>query len=111
MREILESLYQILSSVLPGEVTYGKKEAIDHGDDYIIYQEVSNRGALYADDYVTMRILSVQINLITKQKNLELEERLEVSLYYGGYEFQMITEYQNEDGSINRVYEIKLEVL
>jgi len=111
MKELLESLYQTLNSVLPGQVSYGKKESIDHGDDYIIYQEVSNRGTIYADDYVTMRILTIQINLITKNKNLELEERLEVSLYYGGYEFQMTTEYQNEDGSINRVYEIKLEVL
>jgi len=111
MKEILESLYQTLSSVLPGQVNYGKKETIDSADDYIIYQEISNRGTLYADDRVTMRILTIQLNLITKQKNLELEEKLEVSLYYGGYEFQMITEYQNEDGSINRVYEIKLEVL
>jgi hypothetical protein len=84
---------------------------MDRSDDYIIYQEVSNRGSTYADDKVTMRILTIQLNLITKHKNLELEEKLEVSLYYGGYEFQMITEYQNEDGSINRVYEIKLEVL
>jgi hypothetical protein len=111
MKEILESLFTTLNSVLPGQVSYGKKDSIDESDDYIIYQEVSNRGSMYADDKVTMRILTIQLNLITKHKNLDLEEKLEVSLYYGGYEFQMITEYQNEDGSINRVYEIKLEVL
>src|SRR3989339_487084 len=111
MRELFEPLYQVLNHVLPGQVSYGKKENLDQSDTYIIYQEISNRGSIYADDKVQMRILTMQINMITKEKNLELEEKLEVSLSLAGYEFNMLTEYQNEDGSINRVYEIKIEVL
>lgn len=111
MQSIYEPLYQVLNDVLPEQVSYGKRENIDQSDTYIIYQEISNRGTIYADDKVHMRILTVQVNLITKNKNLEIEEKLEVSLYLNGYEFQMLSEYQNEDGSINRVYEIKMEVL
>ena len=111
VREIYEQLYQTLNYVCPGQVSYGTKENLEQSDTYIIYQEISNRGTMYADDKVKLRILTIQINLITKRKNLELEEKLEVSLYLAGYAFQMLTEYQNEDGSINRVYEIKLEVL
>lgn len=111
MREIYEPLYQTLNYVCPGQVSYGTKENLAQSDTYIIYQEISNRGTIYADDKVKVRILTIQINLITKRKNLELEEKLEVSLYLAGYAFQMLTEYQNEDGSINRVYEIKMEVI
>ena len=111
MQAIYEPLYQVLNDVIPGQTSYGKKENIEQSDNYIVYQEVSNRGSLYADDRVRMRILTIQINLITKEKNLDLEERLEASLSLADYEFQMLSEYQNEDGSINRVYEIKMEVL
>ena len=111
MQSIYEPLYQVLNYVLPEQVSYGKKESLEQSDNYIVYQEISNRGSLYADDRVHMRILTIQINLITKEKNLNLEERLEVSLSLANYEFQMLSEYQNEDGSINRVYEIKMEVL
>jgi hypothetical protein len=111
MQAIYEPLYQVLNYVIPEQVSYGKKESLEQIDNYIVYQEISNRGSLYADDRVHMRILTIQINLITKEKNLELEERLEVSLSLANYEFQMLSEYQNEDGSINRVYEIKMEVL
>ncbi len=111
MQAIYEPLYQVLNDVIPGQASYGKKENLEQSDNYIVYQEVSNRGSLYADDRVHMRILTIQINLITKEKNLELEERLEASLSLADYAFQMLSEYQNEDGSINRVYEIKMEVL
>ena len=111
MQAIYEPLYQVLNYVLPEQVSYGIKESLEQIDNYIVYQEISNRGSLYADDRVHMRILTIQINLITKEKNLNLEERLEVSLSLANYEFQMLSEYQNEDGSINRVYEIKMEVL
>ena len=111
MQEVYEPLYQVLNYVLPGHVSYGRKVSLEQSDNYIVYQEISNRGSLYADDRVHMRILTIQINLITKEKNLNLEERLEVSLSLANYEFQMLSEYQNENGSINRVYEIKMEVL
>jgi len=111
MQIILENLYQVLESALPGQVSYGTRENINEANDYIVYQEISNRGIVYADDKVQMRIATIQVNLITQKKNLELEERLELYLYLSEYEFQMLSEYTNEDGSINRVYEIKLEVI
>jgi hypothetical protein len=48
--------------------------------------------------------------LITEKKNLGLEEQLEASLYFMGYEFELLSEFVNEDSSVNRVYEIKQEV-
>jgi len=111
MQEVLENLYQVLESALPGQVTYGTRENISQVSDYIVYQELSNRGTVYADDKVHMRIATIQINLVTQKKNLELEERLELYLYLSNYEYQMLSEYANEDGSITRVYEIKMEVL
>ena len=109
MQEQLENLYQVLESVLPGQVTYGTRENIDQVNDYIVYQELSNRGAVYADDRVQVRLSTIQINLVTQKKNLELEERLELYLSLSHYEYQMLSEYVNEDGSITRVYEIKME--
>jgi len=110
MQEILENLYQVLESVLPGQVFYGTKSSVNQNTDYIIYQEISNRGTMYADDKAQAREATIQINLITEKKNLELEERFELYLYLSNYEFQMLSEFVNEDGSTNRVYEIKLEV-
>ena len=109
MQELLENLYQVLELVLPGQVTYGTRENIDQVSDYIVYQELSNRGTVYADDKVKLRVATIQINLVTQKKNLELEERLEMYLSLGHYEYQMLSEYANEDGSITRVYEIKME--
>jgi len=109
MQERLENLYQVLESALPGQVTYGTRENIDQVNDYIVYQELSNRGTIYADDKVQLRVATIQINLVMKKKNLELEERLELYLSLSHYEYQMLSEYANEDGSITRVYEIKME--
>jgi len=110
MQEKLEDLYQVLESVLPGQVFYGTKSSINQSADYIIYQEISNRGKTYADDKVQAREATIQINVVTEKKNLKLEERFELYLGLSNYEFQMLSEFVNEDGSTNRVYEIKLEV-
>ena len=108
----LEQIYQILSGVLPGKVTYGTNVVNDDQSDvlpFIVYQEISKRAVTYADNAAAIRIATFQINLVTTDKNPTLEALLEEALYLNGLEFQMITEYMNDDGSVNRVYEIKME--
>lgn len=76
---------------------------------FIVYQETSKRPKLFAEDAPVYYEVTVQINLITKKKNLELEGRLETTLLSQGYTFSVLSEYKNEDGSLNRAYEIRLE--
>lgn len=110
MQEKLEALYDTLNSVLPGHVSYGTREGLEEDPNYIIYQELSNRAIVYADDRAVAKVATFQVSLITEKKNLGLEEQLETSLYFMGYEFELLSEFVNEDNSVNRVYEIKQEV-
>ena len=51
----------------------------------------------------------IQISLITKKKDVDLEKKLEKALLKNDYIFSLTSEYKNSDGSIYRVYEIRLE--
>ena len=110
MQEKLEALFDTLNSVLPGKVFYGTREGLENDPNYIIYQELSNRSIVYADDKSVAKVATFQISLITEKKNIGIEEQLEASLYFKEYEFELLSEFVNEDGSVNRVYEIKQEV-
>lgn len=110
MQEKLEALFETLNSVLPGKVSYGTRDGLEEDANYIIYQELSNRAIVYADDRAIAKVATFQVSLITEKKNLVLEEVLETSLYFMGYEYDLLSEFVNEDGSVNRVYEIKQEV-
>lgn len=110
MQELLEHLFSTLDSVLPGKVSYGTREGLESDLNYIIYQELSNRSIVYADDVAIAKVSTFQISLITEKKDLLIEERLEATLYFNNYEFDLLSEFVNEDGSVNRVYEIKKEV-
>jgi hypothetical protein len=110
MQEKLENLFNTLNSVLPSKVSYGTREGLEDDPNYIIYQELSNRSIVYADDKVIAKVVTFQVNLITEKKSLSIEEQLEAALYFMGYEFELLSEFINEDGSVNRVYEIKQEV-
>jgi len=110
MQEKLEALYSTLNSVIPGKVSYGTRVGLENDPNYIIYQEITNRAIVYADDKSIAKIATFQISLITEKKDLSLEERLEAALYFMGYEYELLSEFVNEDGSINRIYEIKQEV-
>ena len=108
----LTQLFQILNSVLPNKVTYGTNtvDALDLDVyPFIIYQEISDRSSSYADNKPLVRIITYQITLVTKEKDPTLQILLERTLYDVGYDYQMVTEYINEDNSVNRAYEIKLE--
>ncbi|PKK98701.1 MAG: hypothetical protein CVV57_05810 [Tenericutes bacterium HGW-Tenericutes-2] len=110
MQEKLEALFETLNSVLPGKVSYGTRVGLEDDPNYIIYQELTNRTIVYADDKSIVKIATFQVSLITEKKDVSLEERLESSLYFMGYEYELLSEFINEDGSVNRVYEIKQEV-
>lgn len=110
MQELLERLFETLNNVLPGSVSYGTRDSLEEEANYIIYQELNNRGLVYADDQVQAKVSTFQVNLITEKKDLVLEDRLESSFYFNEYEFELLSEFVNEDGSVNRVYEIKQEV-
>ena len=110
MQEKLEALFDTLNSVLPGKVSYGTREGLESDPNYIIYQELSNRAIVYADDKAIAKVATFQVSLITEKKNPLIEDQLESSLYSVGYEFELLSEFVNEDGSVNRVYEIKQEV-
>jgi hypothetical protein len=108
----IEQLFQILDSVLPNRVSYGTN-IVDanelHVYPFIVYQEISDRVQNYADNIAAVRIITYQITLVTESKNPIFEEQLESALYQSGFNYQMITEYVNDDNSVNRVYEIKQE--
>jgi hypothetical protein len=110
MQEKLEALFDTLNFVLPGKVSYGTRVGLEDDPNYIIYQELTNRAIVYADDRSIAKVATFQVSLITEKKDVSLEERLESSLYFMGYEYELLSEFINEDGSVNRVYEIKQEV-
>jgi hypothetical protein len=56
-----------------------------------------------------LRIITYQITLVTQAKSPAIEAKLEAALSGSGSNYQMVTEYVNEDNSVNRVYEIKRE--
>ena len=108
----IEQLFQILDTVLPNRVSYGTN-IVDANEfnvyPFIAYQEISDRVQTYADNKSAVRIITYQITLVTESKNPIIEEQLESALYQSGFNYQMITEYVNDDNSVNRVYEIKQE--
>ena len=108
----LTQIYTLLQSVIPNKVTYGSNivDAIDLDVyPFIVYQEISNRAVTYADNCPSVRIITYQITLVTQEKSPTIEVQLEEALSASGFHFQMVTEFVNEDNSVNRVYEIKLE--
>lgn len=110
MQEIIERLFSTLDNILPGKVSYGTRVGLEDEPDYIIYQELNNRSIVYADDIAIAKVSAFQVSLITEKKDLILEDRFESSLYFNNYEFELLSEFINQDGSVNRVYEIKQEV-
>lgn len=114
MKEKLELLYQILNVVTIGKVYYGINSS-DEGNHslmpFIVYQEINNRGITFADDKALLRVSVIQVTLVTEKKDPSIENQLEEVLNNNGFEYQMLTEFLNNDQSINRVYEIRMEVI
>ena len=108
---MLRKLKAILVTVLP--TVYYAHISSDNEQNaeppYILFQEISKRPPGFADDKPTHYQRTIQITLTTKKKDVELEEKLEKTLLEYEYIFSLISEFKNSDGSINRVYEIRLE--
>jgi len=108
----LEQIFLLLNGILPNKVTYGTN-IVDanelHVYPFVVYQEISDRVQTYADNKSAVRIITYQITLVTESKEPTIEEQLESALYQSGFNYQMITEYVNDDNSVTRVYEIKQE--
>ena len=110
----LSDLYQALESVLKDKVFYGSN-VYDNEDNasmpYIVYQEVTNRPSVFSDDTPICYRATIQITMVTKKKDRNLEKKLEQALLKNGFVFSLLSEFKNQDKSLNRVYEITMEEL
>jgi len=108
----LSTLYSILNKVLKDKVFYGSN-TYDNNDNasmpFIVYQEISKRCSVFTDDKPKVYKSSIQITLVTKNKDLKTEAKLEKALLDYCLVFSLLSESRNEDKSFNRVYEIYME--
>lgn len=108
---MLEKLRKTLLKVV-NKVFYATNE-YDNEDNaeppFIVFQETSRRVSLFAEDKPVYYTSVVQITLVTRRKDVGLENILISTLISAGYVPQNLSEYRNEDGSINKVYEVRLE--
>ena len=108
----LSELYSILNKVLEDKVFYATN-VYDNEDNatmpFIVYQEISKRPIGSCDDNYIYYRSSVQITLVSKKKDLNLEEDLEQALLDNGLVFSLLSESTNSDKSISRIYEIYME--
>lgn len=108
---MLTKLRRVLLTVLPS-VNYAHNDYDSESNPnppFIVYQEISKRPPDYADDKPIYYERTIQITLITKKKDTVLEEKLEKALLDNDYVFSLTTEYKNSDGTLNSIYEIRLE--
>ena len=107
----LEKLRNTLLSVVP-KVFYSTNE-YDNEDNaeppFIVFQEISKRASVFAEDKPVFYMSTIQITLVTKKKDPALETKLKTTLLKNGYTPQNLSEFRNEDGSINKIYEVRLE--
>ena len=108
---MLKKLRQVLLTVLPtviyAHIDYDNEQ--NANPPFIVYQEISKRPPSFGDDKPIYYLRTIQITLLTKKKDEALEEKLEKALLKNDYIFSLLNEFKNSDGSINRVYEIRLE--
>lgn len=108
----LSTLYLALNEVLKDKVFYGSN-IYDNEDNasmpYIVYQELSKRPASFSDDTPILYKANIQITMVTKKKDRNLEKKLEQTLLKNGFAFSLLSEFKNQDKSLNRVYEITME--
>lgn len=114
MNNLFIRIHSILNNVLTGKVFYGRI-SVDNQDSiqypFIVYSERNKRGIVYSDNKSKILQSIIQITLVTKNKDTELEDRLENTLIENDIEYQMVTEFINLDNSISRVYEVRMEVI
>ncbi len=106
---ILEYVYSFLNEVLPDKVYYSLNISERINLPFIVYQEISKRASVFAEDKPVFYMSTIQITLVTKKKDPALETKLKTTLLKNGYTPQNLSEFRNEDGSINKIYEVRLE--
>lgn len=108
----LLGVYNILNKVLPDKVFYGSN-IYDNFDNasmpFIVYQEITKRPRSFRDNKPGWYRSLVQITLVTKSKDINLESLLEQALLDNNLVFFLLSENRNQDKSLNRVYEIYME--
>lgn len=108
----IDALFKVLSKALKDKVFYGTN-TYDNFDNasmpFIVYQEISKRPIGFMDNKPISYRSNIQITLVTKNKDLKLEKKLETTLLSEGLVFSLVSEFKNDDKSINRVYEISME--
>ncbi len=105
----LEFIYQILNEVLLDKVYYALSIEEKIKLPIIIYQELSKRNVIFSDDQHLLKVSTIQITLITKDKNINLERTLENKFKQYDLEFNMVNEFYLKDSGLYRIYEIKME--
>ena len=100
-------LLTVLPTVIYAHLDYDNEQNAD--PPFIVYQEIGKRPPQFSDDKPIYYLRTIQITLVTKKKDVVLEEKLENALLDDDYVFSLTSEYRNSDGSIYRVYEIRLE--
>lgn len=109
MSHQLTNLYQYLSLLFPNQVFYAHYITSQVKMPYLIYQELSKRPSLYADDFFVYQTRTIQLTLVMDKKDLTIEDRLEQGLNEQGIVYQMISEFLGPDKTLHRIYEIKME--
>lgn len=110
----LERLYLILKEVPDCEPYYGTNAAHAAGSNpkpFIVYQEISRRTPVFADNHALYAVANIQVTLVSNKKDLVLEKALEKTLTTHELTFALTTEFVSPDASVTRVYEVKMEVL
>ncbi len=102
-------IYQILNTVLPDKVFYALSIEEKITLPIIIYQELNKRNVLFSDDHYLLKVSTIQITLITDNKNVELEKTLENRFKDNDIEYNLISEYYIKKSGLYRIYEIKME--
>ncbi len=105
----LEFIYGILNEVLPNKVYYALSIEEQLELPIIVYQELNKRNRLFSDDKYLLKESTMQINLITENKDIELERSLEDTLTNYDVEFNMVSEFYLKDSGLYRIYEVKME--
>ena len=73
-----------------------------------IVWNITSKVPISGDNKVLLYKVTYHITLVTKSRSEGLAHRLESSLNEHGFPHRMISSYQNDDFSLNRVYEIQI---
>ena len=105
----LLNIYQILNEVLPNKVSYALliEEKIELP--IIVYQELYKRNQTFSDDESLIKVSTIQITLLTENKDINLERALEAKFKENKIEYNLISEFYLKKSGLHRIYEIIME--